>query len=186
MKGALSGRWPRWAPLALLLLVLLLDAVQRARSWPVVVVGVLDEPAHLATALLGLGALAPLRTSRRAWWAALVAAVAIDLDHVPLYLTDGAFAVDGGRPPTHSLLTVAVAAALPLVLRRRWPLGVVAGLLLHLARDVATGPGVPLLWPVDGTSLLVPYPAYAAALVVLAGVAYARRCSASPSAVRPG
>ncbi|MGY1696288.1 MULTISPECIES: metal-dependent hydrolase [unclassified Geodermatophilus] len=185
MGGAQRDRWSRWAPATLLLGVLLLDAVQFARPWPVPVVGLLDEPAHLATAWLGLAALAPRHTPRAAWWAALVAAVAIDLDHVPLYLTDGAFAVDGGRPPTHSLLVVAVSTVLAGALRAWWLLGVAAGLVLHLLRDVATGPGAALLWPASEAAVRLPYPAYATALLGLGLLATARRRPAPIPAVPP-
>ncbi len=165
--------------------VLLLDAVQTARPWPVPVVGLLDEPAHLATAWLGLAALVPRCTPRRAWWAALVAAVAIDLDHVPLYLTDGAFAVDGGRPPTHSLFLVGAVGVVALALRERWLLGAAAGLLLHLVRDVATGPGVPLLWPLSDASARVPYWTYAVVVLVMAAVAWHRAGSLRGVPVAP-
>ncbi len=172
MTGARSGRWPRWAPLVLVPAVLLVDAVQQARPWPVLVVGLLDEPAHLATAWLGLAALAPRPLPRQVWWGALTASVAIDVDHVPLYLTDGAFSVAGGRPPTHSLLVMVLLAALALPRRTRWLLlGAAAGVLLHLLRDVATGPGVPLLWPLSDASARVPYWTYAVLVLALAGLA---------------
>jgi inner membrane protein len=160
--------------------VLLLDAVQQARPWPVPVVGLLDEPAHLATAWLALAALTP-RLPRRVWLAALVASVAVDVDHVPLYLTDGAFSVSGGRPPTHSLFLVAALAAPALLLRAHWLLGAAAGVLLHLVRDVATGPGVPLLWPASEVTVRVPYAPYAVVLLVLAVTAAAR---ARPAPIR--
>ncbi len=180
MSGAQGDRWPRSAPLLLVPAVLVLDGVQQARAWPVPVVGLLDEPAHLATAWLGLAALAPRSLSLRAWWAALVASVVIDVDHVPLYLGDGAFSVDGGRPPTHTLVLAALLAVLAAPPRARWLLGVSAGVVLHLARDLVTGPGVPLLWPlVDGT-LRLPYWSYAATLVALAVTASARAARHGP------
>jgi inner membrane protein len=159
--------------------------VHGVREWPVPVVGLLDEPAHLATAWLALAALAPLRTPRGFWPAALVASVAIDVDHVPLYLTDGAFAVDGGRPPVHSLTVVLVLAALAGVARGQWLLGAAAGMLLHLVRDLATGPGVPLLWPLADSSVRVPYWAYAVVVLVLAVVAWHRAGSLRAVPVTP-
>lgn len=174
MAEAREDRTSRWAPLLLVPAVLLLDAVLQARAWPVPVLGLLDEPAHLATAWLGLAALAPRALSHRAWWAALVASVAVDVDHLPLYLGNGAFSVDGGRPPTHSLLLVALLALLAVPPRARWLLGAAAGVVLHLTRDLVTGPGVPLLWPLADANLRLPYWPYAAVLVALAVAASAR------------
>ena len=154
--------------------VLALDAVARAASWPVLVQGLLDEPAHLLTAWLRLTALgAPLVPGRRERWV-LAAAVLIDLDHVPLYLHHEGWAVDGGRPPTHSLalaLLLLLVASIP-----RWGTASAAlavGVLLHLLRDLATGPGVPLFWPLGGL-VGVPYPAYVAVLVLAAAAAVVR------------
>ncbi len=137
--------------------------------------GVLDEPAHLLTAWLVLRALRPrLGDWPVARWA-LAGAVLIDVDHLPLYLTGGEFAVDGGRPPTHSLVL-----ALLLTLggvRRTWrgaALGLALGVVLHVARDLATGPGVPLLWPVGAGNWSVPYPAYLAAVCSLSLLAVLR------------
>ncbi|MBM7806981.1 inner membrane protein [Geodermatophilus bullaregiensis] len=150
-----------------------LDFVQQAQPWSVTVVGLLDEPAHLATAWVALAALAPRHTPDAIWWAAIFACVAIDIDHVPLYLTDGAFAVAGGRPPTHSLVVVALLVVLSAVPQMRWLIGAAVGVLLHLLRDVATGPGVPLLWPYSDISTRCPYWTYLVALAFLAKV----RCS---------
>jgi inner membrane protein len=176
---------PRWqvrpAPFALVALVLVLDLLAGLRAWPVPVLGLLDEPAHLATAWLGLAALAPVDAPRRFWLSALIASVAIDVDHVPLYLTGGAFAVDGGRPPTHCLLTVVLLATCALAWRGRagWLWGAAAGVLLHFTRDLATRPGVPLLWPADGRVLLS-YTAYVLVLLILSVLAFLRRRPPDP------
>ena len=62
--------------------------------------------------------------------------MAIDLDHIPLYLGVGN---PGQRPVTHSLTTVLAGAA--------------TGLLIHFARDIAEGPpGVRMLWPLQDTA----------------------------------
>jgi inner membrane protein len=147
-------------------IVLGLDAIAAAGHWSLLVRGLLDEPAHLLTAWLLLAAILPARLNGvRAW--ALVGAVAIDVDHVPLYLW-GVGAGPGGRPVTHSLLAVAALVAVALIWKRaRGPLGGLAlGLLLHLVRDSATGPGVPLLGPLEDGRLLVPYVVYACVIVV--------------------
>lgn len=95
----------------------------------------------------------------------LAAAVLVDLDHVPLYAGVPGVAAAGGRPLTHGLLTVAVL----LLLGRRLPAArwAALGVCLHLLRDLATGPGVPLLWPLD-LVVRVPWAAYAVVLVALA------------------
>ncbi len=158
-----------------LVLIVALDVVQYSRNWPVPVVGLLDEPAHLLTAALVLLALPTRFWQRNAGWV-LLGSVALDIDHVPLFLGDAGFAVDGGRPPTHSLVTVVVlilgAAAVP-GLRRG--LGAFAlGVGLHLLRDVATGPGIPLLWPLARAVVTVPYLAYLTLLGLLTGLALVR------------
>jgi inner membrane protein len=157
-----------------------LDAVQAAGAWPVPVVGLLDEPAHLLTAWLALAALglAGLRGRPSALlpWV-LVGSVALDADHVPLYLWGEPVAHQGSRPVTHAAVTVVVlllVAALPRARLRTAAVGLAAGVALHLLRDVATGPGVPLLWPLDPVDVRLPYAAYLAVVVVAAGVAVLR------------
>jgi inner membrane protein len=149
-----------------------LDLVGEAASWPVVVRGLLDEPAHLLTAyvlLLAMGR--PLVPGGRDAWA-LTGAVLIDVDHLPQFLGFPGWAVAGGRPPTHSLALVLVLLGAGLAGRRVAAARYLAiGVLLHFVRDLATGPGVPLLWPLRG-SVLLPYAGYAA-LMCLAAVACA-------------
>jgi inner membrane protein len=154
----------------------LLDLAQAARHWSVPVVAVLDEPAHLATAALLLAALLPGRARALVPWA-LAGAVLIDLDHIPLYLWDLLTSDGSGRPVTHSLLTVLVLVCAGLLARTRTRtalLGLALGVALHLVRDLGTGPGVPLLWPLDGRSVLVPYAAYFAAVAAAAVIAAGR------------
>ncbi len=165
-------------PVPALAVVLLLDLIARSRDWSVPVIGVLDEPAHLATALLVLLAVAGPR-----WLldhlpyscSAAIASVAIDLDHLPLY-AGLPVAVDGGRPFTHCLLTAVVLAAAGLVVRRWRPIliGLSTGVLLHLMRDLPTGPGVSLFWPVSSARFEMPYAAYLLALALCAAVAMVR------------
>jgi inner membrane protein len=145
-----------------------LDLVHAAANWPVVVVGLLDEPAHVLTAYLLLLAMGrPLAPARRDVWA-LSGAVLIDVDHLPLFLGCPGWAVAGGRPPTHSLALVLVLLCAGLAGRRAAALRYLAvGVLLHFVRDLATGPGVPLLWPL-GSSVLLPYAGYAALLCLAA------------------
>ena len=178
LAGTLGRALPRRASpgpvLIALAALLLLDRLQFARGWPTVVVGALDEPAHLLTTWLALAALAPRAGARlRAW--ALVGSVVIDLDHVPFFLGWQPIVSPVGRPVTHSLTVVVgvlLLAAVPVL--RRAALALAAGVLSHLARDLATGPGVPLLWPLSPDGWTVPYGAYVACLVLAAAVALVR------------
>ncbi len=173
---------PRGAtPLLGLAVVCALDAVHYARPWPVPVIGLLDEPAHLLTAwlvlaALGLGGLrGPL--PRVAPWV-LLGSMAIDVDHIPLYLWSEPVAHQGSRPVTHSLLTIAALLLVGAGTGRRVrtaALGLGAGVALHLLRDVAlAGPGIPLLWPVDPSDVRLPYGCYLAVLVAATAVATVR------------
>ena len=171
-------------PLASALLVavvLVVDGLLAVTSPPRVVLGLLDEPAHLATAALVLGTVAALRgrpLSRPLLLAALAASVLIDVDHVPMDLFGSDVVTEGTRRPySHSLTTplvlAAVAGLLPRGRSRLVLTGAALGVLLHLWRDLATG-GASLLWPALTTNISTPYGLYAASLV-LAGIVSARR-----------
>ena len=163
--------------LALVVAVIAIDAL-----WELVVgstgpiaYALVDEPAHLATCvvlLLAIATVARGRLSPLFVGAALIASVAIDLDHVPDLL--GSHLVTGGlpRPYTHSIGLVVLLVALATVLKRgeqrQVALGSAFGVCAHLLRDAATGPGVPLLWPLSNGVVKLPYLAYAAALVLVA------------------
>jgi inner membrane protein len=159
--------------------VLLLDLILVTRGWPVPVVGVLDEPAHLLTAWLVLAAASGRTTALRVLPWVLAGAVLLDLDHVPLFLGLDVTATQSGRPVTHSLATVAVLLAAALVVRPwRRPLTALAiGAGTHLLRDLCTGPGVPLSWPLSDADVRLPYLAYLLVLAALAGAAGVRRIS---------
>jgi inner membrane protein len=135
---------------------------------------VVDWPAHLATcaiALLVVAAVTERRISLRFGVAALIASVAIDLDHLPNYLGSQILTGSLPRPYTHSLLAIVLLLVLARALhgdRRQIALGLAFGLATHLFRDLATGPGVPLLWPISGSTSSIPYPFYAATLAVAA------------------
>jgi hypothetical protein len=141
-------------PLLLAGVALAFDAADHGVPFSVLASGPLDETAHLATGALGLLALACLIDApRRFYVAGLIASVAIDLDHIPLYL--GLLGNQDQRPVTHSLTTVLVIALAAAVSRRHRAVlaGCVAGLLIHFARDIAEGPpGVRMLWPIRDTA----------------------------------
>ena len=108
---------------------------------------------------------------------ALIASVAIDLDHLPQHLGTQFLTAGTPRPYTHSLLTAAVLAlAAATGTRRRvmW-LGVLAGLLVHFWRDLSEpGAGVSLLWPFFKLALTLPHWSYILVMVVLVGVVAGR------------
>ncbi|HSK50806.1 MAG TPA: metal-dependent hydrolase [Solirubrobacterales bacterium] len=147
--------------------------------------GLVDEPAHLATCALALLALAALTgswPSGRFVVAALVASVAIDLDHLPGYLGERLLTGSMPRPLTHGVLLV---AALLLVGRatsnrslRQVSLGIAFGASTHLLRDLATGPGISALWPLTEDAVQVPYAVYAAILALTAVACLPRRSPA--------
>jgi inner membrane protein len=181
------------AVLVVATVALVLDSANRRIPYGVLSTGPIDEGAHLATAVLTLLAVGRLVVApRRFYVAALVASVALDLDHVPAYLSGQA---ETARPVTHSLATVAaVLAVAALVPRHRVLLvGVAVGLGTHLVRDVTEGtPGVRMLWPLDGRSWMAGQPAFVtivavltvATLVLLAVDRYAPVCMARKTAWR--
>jgi inner membrane protein len=143
--------------------------------------GAHDEPAHLATSALVLLALfGPTRLlqHRASTATAMASSVLIDLDHLPLYVEGFPVdvAVDGGRPFTHSLSTVAGLGALAAGVRwRRTVLAAASGgVVLHFVRDIATGEGLPLWWPWEHKARKIRYEIYSRTLLALAGVAAAR------------
>ena len=132
-------------------IALLFDAIDRDTPYSVIQTGLLDEPSHFATTALCVLALRRFITLRTSFVAAaLIASVAIDLDHLPGYLGYGFAPEHGGRPYTHSIVTVGCFLAIGAA-SRRWrapALGVVFGLVTHFVRDICEGsPGVALFWP---------------------------------------
>jgi inner membrane protein len=162
-----AGKWA--GPVLLAGVALGFDAANRKVPFGLLSTGPLDEVAHLATAALGLMVAACLVDApRRFYVAALVASVAIDLDHIPLYL--GLLGDGGQRPVTHSLATVVVfAGAAAASSRHRAVLaGAATGLVLHFARDIAEGPpGVRILWPLDGRAWTANYWWFLGMIIVL-------------------
>jgi inner membrane protein len=143
------------------------DYVIQRRTPRWIVMGLLDHPAHVATAML----------LRKTWTPGYLAGSLLpDLDHIPLALRAVHPEPGDPRPVTHCLLPVA-----PVAVVSR---DVAAGMLAHFVRDLAVGTGVPLLWPLSGKRIRVPYAAYA---VLLLAAAYSRsRPSRAAPAHIPG
>jgi inner membrane protein len=166
-------------PVGLVAGVLGVDAVSARLPFNVLVTGSLDELCHLATAGLVLAAAMSgptIRRHRTLLLTALTASVAIDVDHIPMFI-GLAEMPSGGRPYTHSLTTIAVLLPLGWVLPTWGPLmkGAALGVGLHFLRDIATGPGLPLLWPASTASTGIPYADYVGTLMMFAAFAMARR-----------
>jgi hypothetical protein len=106
-----------WAvPVLLAVVALAFDAADRRVPFTILTGGALDEGAHLAAGALGLLALSCfIDAPRRFYVAGLIASVAIDLDHIPMYLGVGN---PDQRPVTHSLTTVAVVILAAALSRR--------------------------------------------------------------------
>ncbi len=152
-----------------------------------------DEPAHLATCLLFLLALLTLAGSSGPTLeflaAAAVASVAIDLDHIPGLLGWHGLARGVPRPYTHSLLSVLALTAIGALARgRARPIafGAASGVAAHLFRDLCTGPGVALWWPVPGVAVRLPYAIFVAGLVVIAVAVVAAAARGRSRSKRPG
>jgi inner membrane protein len=149
--------------------VFVIDDLFQNRTLPLHVRAPLDEVGHAATMVVLLCALVG-RVPRAFVTGGLLGAVMLDLDHLSIVLHLHAWAPADGRPFTHSLATVVVVALLSC-LTRRWRMfgiGVACGLLTHLLRDLADGV-VPLFWPVTTAQLSIPYPLYAATILVTLG-----------------
>ncbi len=166
------------APFFLLLVIIGIDARYRHAELPVFKEAVIDETAHLATALIALLCIAPrLRPLRLS--GTVIGGTAIDVDHLPamagsLVLTNGT-----NRPYTHSALTAVILILLVVVLPtwlRDVTWGASLGVASHLLRDMATG-GVPLLWPLDFASFTISYSVYVAILAAGACLASVRYSS---------
>jgi inner membrane protein len=183
-----ARRLTELSPVALALTAVLLagaDWGTRLAGDTLIPGGPLDELAHLLTTLLFFWALGP-RARERFLVPALIASVAIDLDHIPGRLGVGWLTAGTPRPYTHSLLTVAVVLASALVVRRRRDLllGIAIGLAIHLWRDMGEGEsGVSLLWPTSDHSFQYPHGAYVAVMAVLV-VIDAARCAEAKRAIR--
>lgn len=124
--------------------------------------GPLDEIAHVLTTLIVLWALGR-RICDRFLVPALVASVAIDLDHVPRELGHDFLTRGTQRPYTHSLLSIVVVLAVAALWRSRRDavVGIAIGLAIHFWRDMSEADaGVALLWPFSDRSFTLSHASY--------------------------
>jgi inner membrane protein len=167
LRSVLRGHVPIFASLALTpMAIILLDRTLVGNDRLLVHAGA-DELGHAFTAL------AWIVTARSVGLnvmptAALMGAVAIDVDHVPLLL--GVFESPPGttRPFSHSLLTVALLVGIAVLDqgRRRVWVSAAYGVGSHLFRDLARG-HLLLFWPVSARPIALAYQTYYAVTVAL-------------------
>jgi inner membrane protein len=140
----------------------------------------LDDLAHVATAII----VALLLRPGPAFTAALIAgSVAIDADHMPAVL--GWDVPNGGAArPYHSLAAVALLLAVAALAPRARSLaaGLAVGIAAHLWRDLATGPGIPLTWPISAAAVRLPYVVYACSVAAAVALVAVRTRRQSESA----
>jgi inner membrane protein len=157
------------AELAALGIILVIDAHLLRHAYARPVQAILDEPAHLFTALIILAA---LRTTCLSpfWLSATLASVFIDLDHVPGELGYTFLQYGEPRPYTHSLLVAGCFLLLGLWLTgisQQIARGIAAGMVLHFIRDIVTA-GLPLFWPAVTRGIQLPYVLYPVTLFAFA------------------
>jgi membrane-bound metal-dependent hydrolase YbcI (DUF457 family) len=149
------------------------DQLAHSTVW---LAGPFDETAHVLTTLLVLWAIGgPLFD--RLLVPALIASVAIDLDHIPRDLGYDWLTKGTPRPYTHSLLTIVVVLLAALCWRGRrdvW-LGIAVGLTIHFWRDLAEpGSGVALIWPLSDGRWSLSHISYLVVMVLVIAVGATR------------
>lgn len=153
--------------------------------------GLIDEPAHLVTALVVLGAITRFRGSPpepKFGWTMLACSVLIDLDHLPAEFGTNLLTNGTPRPYTHALwtvivLTLAWSIARYVAVRKERPRPAIAELILagatwgvaaHFLRDIATAP-MSFWWPLTDMPVQLPYWWYVTALLVIIALGPVRR-----------
>ena len=184
----------RVVSLALVIAIVIADGTIAWHGFGFVTRALVDEPCHLATALVILGAITRVRgkpPNPAFGWTMLACSVLIDLDHLPAEFGSSILTAGTPRPYTHALWVVLVLIAGTIV-ARRWSQraitpgagttalilgGAAWGVSAHFVRDVATAP-MSLWWPVTKATVEVPYWCYVLALLVIIAIPPARSSSA--------
>lgn len=151
---------------------------------------VIDEPCHLATALVILGAIVRFRGAPpdpKFGWSMLAFSVLIDVDHLPMEFGSSVLTAGTPRPYTHALWILAL-LILAAVIARYWSrhvktqtseitvsviAGAACGIAAHFVRDVATGP-ISLWWPFTAAAVQEPYWWYVLELLVIVAMPQVR------------
>jgi LexA-binding, inner membrane-associated putative hydrolase len=173
----------RGVSLALAVACVVVDRVIPWQGMSFAARGLIDEPCHLATALVVLGAITRYRRSPPAskfCWSMLACSVLIDIDHLPSEFGSSVLTAGTPRPYTHALWVVAMLILATAVVRRQSkgsaafipvstvPVldGAIWGVSAHFLRDVATAQ-MSLWWPLTDARVEVPYWWYPGALLLI-------------------
>jgi hypothetical protein len=181
----------RWASVILIVGILAVDLGFPWQRWGFTARALLDEPCHLATGLICLGAVTRFLghpPDPRFGWSMLLCSNAIDLDHLPQEFGSSVLTAGIPRPYTHALWVVVV-LALGGLASHCWSrcagtassattvrimFGAACGVSDHFLRDIATAK-MSLWWPVTSTAVEVPYWWYVAAIAVIALIPVTRQ-----------
>jgi len=156
---------------------------------------VIDEPCHMATAFIVLGAITRLRRTppHPTFVASMLAcSVLIDLDHLPLEFGSSVITAGTARPYTHALWVLALLIAAAIA-ARRWSskparayllAGAAWGVGAHFLRDVATAP-MSLWWPISDGAVQVPYWTYVLGLALIVAMPPRRSGMSDPPEEQP-
>lgn len=181
----------RWAAVIVIVCILIVDLGFPWQRWGFTQRALLDEPCHLATGLVCLGAITRFlgRPPGPGFgWSMLICANAIDLDHLPQEFGSSVLTAGTPRPYTHALWVVVALALGTLASHRRSGcagtassssmasimFGATCGVSEHFLRDIATAK-MSLWWPVTSSAVEVPYWWYVTTIVVMALVPVTRR-----------
>ena len=180
----------RTVSLALVGAIVIADLTIQWHGFSFVLRAMVDEPCHLATAFVVLGAITQsealhrTRSSAGRCWAC---SVLIDVDHLPQEFGSSILTAGTPRPYTHALWVVLALIMVMYVARywsRRAPAptsttavqilaGAAWGVSAHFVRDVATAP-MSLWWPITNASVEVPYWWYVLALLLIVAIPIVR------------
>ena len=188
----------RTVSLVLVVAIVITDRTIEWHGFSFVLRAMVDEPCHLATALVVLGAITRVRgtpPNPKFGWTMLACSVLIDVDHLPQEFGSSILTAGTPRPYTHALWVV-LALVMAIYVARYWsrcgpaPMSTTAvqilagaawGVSAHFLRDVATAP-MSLWWPITNAPVEVPYWWYVLALVLIVAVpvVHPRHKSAGP------